>query len=260
MNVALSPAGCAVRSHQIIRFEEMIGRRDPLTELQQKIVTTAISLINSLRDGDSRRSGYRISIDDFSAICDLSFENIHSHLIDEIEKITRKGVWLYNTNSRLLIRTQWFQSIIFNGKEIMFEFTERILALIIQFTNSDAICHLVKGIQYKGRHTLSVFELIWSCKDKGVIEYTIPQLMQQLSLQHTRYSYGQLKLRVLEPSFEEIYAWDNAIYVHFSPTFSGRRVEGVCFAVTVGEEAREIRRKEPQFKVLLPEHKATKII
>jgi len=260
MNIALSPTGCAVRSNQIIRVEEMIGRRDPLTELQQKIVTTAISLINSFGDGDSRRKEYRINIDDFSGICDLSFENIHCHLTGEIEKITRKGVWLYNTNSRLLIRTQWFQSIVFNGREIMFEFTERILALIVKFANSDAVYHLVKGIQYKGRHTLSVFELIWSWKGKGVIEYTIPHLMQQLHLEHTRYSYGQLKLRVLEPSFEEIYEWDNAIHVHFSPTFSGRRVEGVRFAVTVGEEAREMRKKEPEFKVLLPGQKPAKLV
>jgi len=252
MNMALSPDGHAVRSNQIIRVEEMIGRRDPLTELQQKIVTTAISLINSIGDSDSGKREYGIPIDVFSRICGLSFENLHFHLTGEIEKITRKGLWLYNTNSRLLIRSQWFQSIAYNGREIMFEFSDKILALITKFANSDAVTHLVKGIQYKGRHTLAVFELIWSWKGKGVIDYTIPQLMQQLSLQHTRYSYGQLKLRVLEPSFEEIYAWDNAIYVHFSPTFSGRRVEGVRFAVTVGKEAREMRKKEPEFKILLP--------
>lgn len=260
MNIALSPDGSGLRSNQIIRVGAMIGRRDPLTELQQKIVTTAISLINTIGDRDSRRSECRINIKDFAGICGLDFESTHSHLAVEIEKITRKGVWLYDANNRVLIRTQWFQSIVCNGREIMFEFSERILALIIKLANSDAGYHLVKGIQYKGRHTLAVFELIWSWKGKGVIEYTIPQLMQQLSLQHTRYSYGQLKLRVLEPSFEEIYAWDNAIYVHFGPIFSGRRVEGVRFAVTVGEEARIMRKKEPEFKVLLPEQIPAKLI
>lgn len=259
MTAAFSPHGCVARPNQIIRVEGLVGRRDPLTELQQKIVTTAISLIHSTADLDPRKTEYKMSISDFLGECGFNQENIHNHLTSEIEKITRKGAWLYNANNRLLIRTQWFQSIVYTEDEITFEFTERILSLIIRFAHSNAEYHLVKGIQYKGRHTLAVFELIWAWKSKGVAEYSIPQLMQQLSLQHTRYSYGQLKLRVLEPSFEEIYAWDNAIYVRFSPAFSGRRVEGVRFEVTVGEEAKEMRKREPEFKVVLPEQKPAKL-
>jgi C_GCAxxG_C_C family probable redox protein len=115
--------------------------------------------------------------------------------------------------------------------------------------------HLVKGLQYRGKHTLAVFELIWPRRGQGVTECSIPQLMQQLSLAHTRYSYGQLKLRVLEPAFTEIYAWDQALSVRFGPTFSGRRVQGVWFEVTTGESARELRAREPDFKVAQPEQK-----
>ncbi|MGL5512476.1 MAG: hypothetical protein ACRDBM_04445, partial [Sporomusa sp.] len=71
---------------------------------------------------------------------------------------------------------------------------------------------------------------------------------KQLSLEHTRYSYGQLKLRVLEPSLQEIYDWDDAIFVCFRPTFSGRRVEGISFSVITGEQAKKLREKEPKFK------------
>jgi C_GCAxxG_C_C family probable redox protein len=113
--------------------------------------------------------------------------------------------------------------------------------------------HLIKGLQYRGKHTLALFELVWPWRGKGVTGYSIPQLMEQLSLAHTRYSYGQLKLRVLEPAFTEIYAWDQAIHLRFGPSFSGRRVEGIWFEVTSGAEARELRRLEPTFRVAEPE-------
>lgn len=115
--------------------------------------------------------------------------------------------------------------------------------------------HLVKALQYKGKHSLALFELIWPKRGQGVTECSIPQLMQQLSLSHTRYSYGQLKLRVLEPAFAEIYAWDEALSVRFGPTFSGRRVDGVWFEVVAGDEARILRGREPDFKVAQPEQK-----
>jgi|GEM_PF-255774 len=115
--------------------------------------------------------------------------------------------------------------------------------------------HLVKELQYKGKHTLALFRLVWPRRGQGVTECSIPELMQHLSLSHTRYSYGQLKLRVLEPAFTEIYDWDEALSIRFGPTFSGRRVEGVWFEVTVGEEARAMRAREPAFRVALPEQR-----
>jgi hypothetical protein len=88
-----------------------------------------------------------------------------------------------------------------------------------------------------------------------VVEYSIPELMKLLALEHTRYSYGQLKLRVLEPSLQEIYDWDREIFVRFGPTFSGRRVEGVWFEVTTGKAAAALRDKEPEFRFAPPEDK-----
>ena len=64
-----------------------------------------------------------------------------------------------------------------------------------------------------------------------------------------------MKLRVLEPAFAEIYAWDEALSVRFGPTFSGRRVDGVWFEVVAGEQARILRGREPDFKVAQPEQK-----
>ena len=130
--------------------------------------------------------------------------------------------------------------------------------MIRQFSPADAELQLVKGLRYKGKHTLAVFEIIWRGKNKGLTEYSIPQLMQQLSLAHTRYSYGQLKLRVLEPAIAEIYAWDEEMFVRFGPTFSGRRVEGVWFEVLTGDAARELRQEQPEFKFSLPEEKPDK--
>ncbi len=91
-----------------------------------------------------------------------------------------------------------------------------------------------------------------------MVEYGIPELMKLLSLEHTRYSYGQLRLRVLEPSLQEIYDWDDEIFVRFGPTFSGRRAEGVWFEVTTGKAARELRAQEPEFKFAPPEDKPAK--
>ena len=258
VTAALRPEGLVTKPNQLIRAEGMVGRRDVLTELQQKILIAAISLISDTGEIDSKRTTYKMAVDKFLKICVINQENLYTYLTSEIGKMLKKSVSLYDEKNRKLIRTLWFQAIEYADGEITFQFAEKILPIIINFANKDAEDQLVKGLQYKGKHTLAVFEIIWSWKAKGVIEYSIPKLMKQLSLEHTRYSYGQLKLRVLEPSLAEIYAWDDTIFVRFGPSFSGRKVEGVWFEVITGDEGQELRKKQPEFKFALPEEKPIK--
>lgn len=180
---------------------------------------------------------------------------MYAYLVSELEKISGKGIWLYEKNSQKLSRTHWFQAIEYTEKEITFQFTDKILQLLSTMATDDIECQLIRGIQYRGKHTSAVFDLIWSSQASGITEYSIPELMKQLSLENTRYSYGQLKLRVLEPSLQEIYDWDRSIFVRFGPTFSGRRVEGIWFEVITGEEAEKSWENEPEFKFAPPEYK-----
>jgi len=259
VSVALYPEGLTTNPNKSISVENVIGRRDPLTELQQKMLTAAISQLQVSKTSESIQAECRMPISDFLEVCDLDTNRLYASLVNELEKVSTKGVWLYEKNSQRLIRTQWFQSIEYTEEKITFQFTDKILRLIETMDSNDFECQLIKGIQYRGKHTLAVFDIIWSSKDNGITEYTISELMRRLSLEHTRYSYGQLRLRVLEPSLQEIYDWDKAIFVRFGPTFSGRRVEGIWFQVIIGEEARKLRAKEPEFKFALPEQKPTGI-
>jgi plasmid replication initiation protein len=252
---ALHPEGGKTKPNQTISVEQAVGRRDSLTELQQKILTAFISLMQASRDEKSVRTVYSMPFNDFLRICSSNPARIYTYLVSELEKISGKGVWLYEKSSQKLSRTQWFQAIEYTEKEIAFQFTDKILQLLTTMNPDDIECQLIKGIQYRGKHTLAVFDLIWSSQAAGITEYSIPELMKQLSLENTRYSYGQLKLRVLEPSLQEIYDWDRAIFVRFGPTFSGRRVEGIWFEVITGEEAEKLREEEPEFKFALPEQK-----
>ena len=258
ISAVLQPDGLITKPNQSISVGNISGRRDPLTELQQKILSAVIYLMQTSKVVESARTVCRMPISDFLKICDGNPERLYAFLVSELEKVSQKGVWLYEKNNQRLIRTQWFQAIEYTEREIVFQFTDEIWKLITTMDPNDVECQLIKGIQYRGKHTLAVFDLIWSSKATGINEYSIPELMKQLSLEYTRYSYGQLKLRVLEPSLQEIYDWDNAIFVRFGPTFSGRRVEGIWFEVITGEEARTMREKEPEFKFALPEQKPTK--
>lgn len=259
VSVALYPEGLTTNPNKSISVENVIGRRDPLTELQQKMLTAAISQLQVSKTSESIQAECRMPISDFLEVCDLDTNRLYASLVNELEKVSTKGVWLYEKNSQRLFRTQWFQSIEYTEEKITFQFTDKILRLVETMDSNDFECQLIKGIQYRGKHTLAVFDIIWSSKDNGITEYTISELMRRLSLEHTRYSYGQLRLRVLEPSLQEIYDWDKAIFVRFGPTFSGRRVEGIWFQVIIGEEARKLRAKEPEFKFALPEQKPTGI-
>lgn len=256
---AIQPDGHVTNPNHLLSIAHMLGRRDPLTELQQKILTFAISLIPKGEETKAVPTVCRMQMDDFVKICSSKQEQEAASFISEIEKIAKKGLWLYDKESQRLTRTQWFQAIEYTQTEIVFYFTDKIAGLIASLDSNDIEWKLVKGIQYKGKHTRAVFNIIWPLRDTGTNECSIPELMKKLSLEHTRYSYGQLKLRVLEPSLQEIYDWDEAIFVRFGPTFSGRRVEGVWFEVITGEEARKMRIKEPEFKFALPEEKSAKI-
>ncbi len=245
---ALHPGGQGIRPNQLLRAAGLTGRRDPLTELQQKILTAAIGLI-----GDPAHTVFRMKVGDFPALGDGGGD-VHAYLAGEMEKLARKGVWLRD-ESGMVTRAQWFQAIGCDGREVVFQFSAPVLKLIAALEPGEAETQLVRGIQYKGKHTLAVFDIIWAGKSAGVVEYSIPELMKLLALEHTRYSYGQLKLRVLEPSLQEIYDWDREIFVRFGPTFSGRRVEGVWFEVTTGKAAAALRDKEPEFRFAPPEDK-----
>jgi len=255
---ALKPEELTVKPNQIIRLDGFIGRRDPLTELQQKMITAAISLRHKVDQLECNRTEYTMAIGEFLTICDFRQEDIYFHLTNEIAKVLKKGVSLYDEMNKKLTRTLWFQSIEYDEKTITFQFAEKMLPLLAHFAPNAAEYQLAKQLQYKGKHTLAVFNIIWPWRSKGLTELSIPELMRQLSLENTRYSYGQLKLRVLEPSLEEIYSWDDSIFVRFGPAFSGRRVEGVWFEVVIGDEARELRKHEPDFKFSLPEEKLVK--
>jgi hypothetical protein len=252
---ALRPRGQAARPSQLIRLAGLTGRRDPLSELQQKILTAAIALIHAGDGTAPVQTVYKMKLGDFLALCETAGDDIGAFLAGELEKLAKKGVWLYDEKAGALTRGQWFQAISYSRQEIFFQFSERIVSLVAAIAPDDTEYQLVKGIQYKGKHTRAVFDIIWAGKDAGVVEYSIPELMKKLSLEHTRYSYGQLRLRVLEPSLQEIYDWDEEIFVRFGPTFSGRRVEGVWFEATTGKAAGELRQKEPEFKFAPPEDK-----
>ena len=241
--VALRPNGQEKLS-QLIRVSGFTGRRDPLTELQQRILTAAIFLIHPALKDKTPQTSYTMKTVEFLKICDAGQERLFDYLTHELEKLSRKGLWLYDETKRSLIRTLWFQSIEVSACEITFQFATKTIAVIAAIPPEVIESCLLKGIQYKGKHTLNMFEIIWPGRDAGVIERSIPELMRLLSLEHTRYSYGQLKLRVIEPSLREIYEWDDAIFVRFGPIFSGRRAEGIWFEVTTGHAAKVLRLQE----------------
>lgn len=255
VQAALQPEGITNKPNKSISVGNVVGRRDPLTELQQKMLTAAIAQLQVAKASESSPTECWLPISDLLEICELGADSSAAFLVNELEKISTKGVWLYEQDSRRLVRTQWFQSIEYMEKTLTFRFTDKILHLFSTMDPNDFECQLIKGIQYRGKHTLAVFDIIWSSKANEITEYTITELMKLLSLEHTRYSYGQLKLRVLEPSIQEIYDWDKAIFVRFGPTFSGRRAEGIWFQVIKGQEAEKMREKEPEFKFALPEEK-----
>lgn len=240
--------------NQLVKVGHVVGRRDPLTQLQQKILTAAIALLQD-ENFVFTQAVCKMPVAQFMKICNLKQKNKDRRLISEMEKLSQKGLWLYEEGSQRLCRTPWFQTIKYMDAEIVFHFTDEILKLLASIEPTAIENQLIKGIQYRGKHTRKVFNLIWAAKDAKMTEYSIPELMKKLSLELTRYSYGQLKLRVLEPSLKEIYDWDDAIFVRFGPTFSGRRVEGVWLEVTTGETARKLRKKEPEFRFASADNK-----
>jgi uncharacterized protein YhbP (UPF0306 family) len=54
----------------------------------------------------------------------------------------------------------WFQEIEFAGREISFQFTARVLAVIGTIEPEEIEVQLVKGIQFKGKHTRAVYEIL----------------------------------------------------------------------------------------------------
>jgi hypothetical protein len=96
----------------------------------------------------------------------MAARDVHAYLAGEMEKLARKGVWLRD-ESGMVTRAQWFQAIGCDGREVVFQFSAPVLKLIAALEPGEAETQLVRGIQYKGKHTLAVFDIIWAASRRG---------------------------------------------------------------------------------------------
>ena len=66
---ALHPNGVLSRTNQLLQAGGLVGRRDPLSELQQQLIIAAIARIDHPLDFDRQRSTGKMPWRDFLALC-----------------------------------------------------------------------------------------------------------------------------------------------------------------------------------------------
>ena len=77
--VALRTKG-QTKLNQLIRLAGVTGRRDPLTELQQRILTAAIFLIHPELKDEAPQTTHTMKTGELLKLCDSGQENIFDYL------------------------------------------------------------------------------------------------------------------------------------------------------------------------------------
>jgi len=234
------------KSNTIVRVEYPVLGRDPLTNIQQKIIMAAISLILKNEKGDHKQTAYSVSVQEFIELCGIDRKSIYNDIKEELSTVRGKGIQvkkiekdhktgeLYEVDDDV----NWFQKISYIKRkgQITFKFTEDILDYL---TNGHYTWYYLKtAARLKGKYTPVLYEILRSWRKQGKVTYSLSHLKKLLGMQADEYhEYGQLNLRVLKPAITEINEKDNDITVSFKPNKDGKKVIGVTFNIKtlVGE-------------------------
>lgn len=223
----------AYKSTEMIQLKGNIVSRDLLNETEQKAVMYIASQVKQdSKAGDEYLFEYR----KFAEIAGLEINGrLYKDIKDMIYGLQAKRVMFRDENAKgdksatMIVSPSYYD----NGV-IQYEVDKNLLPHFKAFSAGFTMIDVTDYMRIRGKHPLSLYELMLSWATKGRVEYTIEELRQKLSISDDAYPRNNDFVKQIRLAIEEINSKSQKIQVE-AEGFTGSRknkIEKFIFKIT----------------------------
>ena len=211
----------------ITKSNQLIEAAYKLTEIEQKIILTLISLV---QPNDKEFQSYTFTIKDFIK---LIGGNINTRY-KELEEITRNMLAkIYEIRfEERLVQVQWLSQADYNYKKGTIELTlhKFLTPYLLELKKEFTSYHLKNVSKLKGHYSIRIYELLKQYERLKERTFNMEDLRHKLGATNIYPAYGNFKQRVLLPSQKQINKKSDITF-EFQEIKQGRAVKEIKFFI-----------------------------
>jgi len=211
----------------ITKSNQLIEAAYKLTEIEQKIILTLISLV---QPNDKEFQSYTFTIKDFIKLIGGNSNTRYK----ELEEITRNMLAkIYEVRfEERLIQVQWLSQADYNYKKGTIELTlhKFLTPYLLELKKEFTSYHLKNVSKLKGHYSIRIYELLKQYERLKERTFNMDDLRHKLGATNIYPAYGNFKQRVLLPSQKQINKKSDITF-EFQEIKQGRAVKGIKFFI-----------------------------
>ena len=224
-----------IRKNTVVKANELIQKsRFSLSLQQQKVV---LYLISQITPFDEDFKLYEFSIVEFCKVCGIDYDSgkNYADLKAAIKEIADKSVWIRLANGKQTL-VRWIEKpyIDDNSGLIQIKLDADMKPYLLQLKENFTQYALLWTLNFKSKYTIRLYELVKSIHyhelDTYSRDFTLEELRGMLGAE-TYKTYQTFKVRVLEPSIEEVNQYSDK-NVSFEPIKNGRAVSKIRLTIS----------------------------
>jgi plasmid replication initiation protein len=216
----------------VVKSNALIEAKFKLTAREQKII---IYLISQIKKEDEDFKTYTLPIKSFSKMMGMKSEYPKYSEIREITDGLQKKL-LKVHNGKKIYSITWMSLVVYNPEEgtIDFRFEPLLKPFLLQLKESFTYYHIENVALLKGSYSIRLYELLKQYEAIKERTFRLEELRELLGTGKSYKTYGNLKLRALNPAKEEINK-NTDLFIDFKEVKDGRKVIKIKFIIKQNE-------------------------
>lgn len=233
-----------IRKNTVVKANDLIQKsRFSLSLQQQKVV---LYLISQITPNDEDFKLYEFSIVEFCKVCGIDYDSgkNYADLKAAIKEIADKSVWIRLANGKQTL-VRWIEKpyIDDNSGIVQIKLDADMKPYLLQLKENFTQYELLWTLNFKSKYTIRLYELVKSIHyhelDTYSREFELEELRRMLGAE-TYKTYQTFKVRVLEPSIEEVNQYSDK-NVSYEPIKNGRAVSKIRLTITTKDTLDRIK-------------------
>ncbi|QWI25647.1 RepB family plasmid replication initiator protein (plasmid) [Bacillus mycoides] len=248
--IELKQTGLVTKSNSLVEASYR------LTATEQKII---LALASKIKVNDGELKTYSLSIMEFCNLLGIKGNNQYTRLRQTTLGLMRKAFQI-RIDEKEVVQVSWLSYVKYREQEgvVDMQFAPFLKEYLIELKKSFTSYTLSNVVRLKHAYSIRLYELLKQYEKIGERTFQFEDLLEKLGLAGTSYkTYGNLKLRVLNPAKEELNS-ETDIQMDFIEIKQGRKVVGVRFLIHKNTESSSEEIKTPVIPEKNPDFQAIK--
>lgn len=199
---------------------------------EQRLVLTAISKLDG-RKPLSRDNDFTITAQEFSSMFGLPIKQAYESLEKAASRLYEQDIKTYDDKHKTRERFRWVDGVKYwdgEGK-VTLSFSNKIIPYLTLLHTQLTSYDLKQISSLSSAYAIRFFELMMQFKSTGVKWIKLSKLKERLELSDRYDRFYNLKVRIIEPSINEINNSTN-LFVTWEAVKEGRTITGLTFNIT----------------------------